>query len=242
MLRKSYYLTLGIPLNESAGGIRQAFHEIVRRYHPDRVGFERLRFFQEIVEAYRVLSDPERRRDYDRGLFQADVTTPAPLLVESSRGDLPLSHVDLTETDDQGCALRGGAGTSERESYRRPKSDRKSIAKPSNATVLLSPDEAVQGGIIFLAVPSCSPCDRCGGAGRDGLFPCAQCDGEGLIEEAETVRVHVSAYGRETVPSMKVPLRGLGVHNFYLRLHIRVGSAMRLALGRVNPGPRGSID
>ena len=79
MLRKSYYLTLGVPRNESAGGIRQAFHEIVRRYHPDRVGSERLRFFQEIVEAYRVLGDPERRRDYDRGLFQADLTIPAPL-------------------------------------------------------------------------------------------------------------------------------------------------------------------
>ena len=59
-MRKSYYLTLGIPRNESTEGIRQAFREIVKRYHPDRVGFERLRFFQEIVEAYHVLADPER--------------------------------------------------------------------------------------------------------------------------------------------------------------------------------------
>jgi DnaJ-class molecular chaperone len=96
-----------------------------------------------------------------------------------------------------------------------------------NVTVILSPSEAVQGGIIFLAVPSCSPCTRCSGGGHDGPFPCAQCDGEGLIEEEETVRVHVlPLVGDGTV--MNVPLRGLGIHNFYLRLHIRVGSAMPL--------------
>jgi molecular chaperone DnaJ len=48
------------------------------------------------------------------------------------------------------------------------------------------------------------------------------CDGEGLLEEQETVRVHVEPnVGDGTV--MEVPLRGLGVHNFYLRLHIRIG-------------------
>ena len=70
MLRKSYYLTLGISPNESEEGIRQAFRDIVRRYHPDRVGSERAHFFQEIVEAYHVLADPERRRDYDQGLYE----------------------------------------------------------------------------------------------------------------------------------------------------------------------------
>jgi molecular chaperone DnaJ len=222
MLRKSYYLTLGIPFNESAGGIRQAFHEIVRRYHPDRVGSERLRFFQEVVEAYRVLSDPERRRDYDRGLFQGDVRTPAPLLVESGQGDLPLAmstlrNLTIKDAPFEAALARvsGSFTTGEVRS--------KTHCEGLNTTVILSPDEAVQGGIIFLVVPSCSPCDGCGGGGRDGLFPCAQCDGEGLIEEEETVRVHVAPSTSDGTV-MAVPLRGLGVHNFYLRLHIRVGS------------------
>jgi len=232
MLRKSYYLTLGIPFNESAGGIRQAFHEIVRRYHPDRVGNERLRFFQEIVEAYRVLGDPERRRDYDRGLFQAQVITPAPLLVESSRGDLPLTMSILRKLKIKGAPFEAALARVSGSLTRTAEVGSKDHCEALNTTVLLSPDEAVRGGIIFLAVPSCSPCDRCGGGGRDGLFPCAQCDGEGLIEEEETVRVHVPPLvGDGTV--MNVALRGLGVHNFYLRLHIRVGSAMPLgARGR----------
>ena len=224
MLRKSYYLTLGVPRNESAGGIRQAFHEIVKRYHPDRVGSERLRFFQEIVEAYRVLGDPERRRDYDRGLSQADLTIPAPLApaLETGRGELPLAisvlrTLAIKDAPFEAALARvsGSLTTAEVRS--------KEYCEGLNTAVVLSPDEAVQGGIILLAVPSCSPCDRCGASGRDGLFPCTLCDGEGLIEEEETVRVQVlPSVGDGTV--MNVPLRGLGIHNFYLRLHIRVGA------------------
>jgi len=45
VLPKSYYLTLGVTPNESTAGIREAFHEVVKRYHPDRVGTERSVFF-----------------------------------------------------------------------------------------------------------------------------------------------------------------------------------------------------
>ena len=57
--------------------------------------------------------------------------------------------------------------------------------------VVLSAAEALKGGILKLTVPSCSPCNQCGGAGREGLFPCALCDGEGLRQETETLRVRV---------------------------------------------------
>jgi molecular chaperone DnaJ len=223
MLRKSYYSTLGVAPNESAGGIRRAFHDIVRRYHPDRVGFPCLRFFQEIVEAYRVLSDPERRRDYDRGLLQTDVITPAPLLVESSPGDLPLTMSILRKLTIKDApfeaALARVSGSLTTAGVRS-----KEHCEALNVTVILSPSEAVQGGIVLLAVPSCSPCHRCGGDGRDGVFPCARCDGEGLIEETELVRVHVLPLVGDGT-AMNVPLRGLGVHNFYLRLNIRVAPA-----------------
>lgn len=223
MLRKSYYLTLGIPFNESAGGIRQAFHEIVRRYHPDRVGSERSGFFQELVEAYRVLSCPERRRDYDLGLIQADLISPVPLVVESGYGGLPLAMAVLRKFRVKDApfeaALARVSGSLTAAEVRS-----KAYCEGLNTTVILFPHEAVRGGIIFLAVPSCSPCDRCGGCGSDGAFPCTRCDGEGLIEEEEMVRVQVFPFvGDGTV--MNIPLRGLGVHNFYLRLQIRVCSA-----------------
>jgi hypothetical protein len=87
--------------------------------------------------------------------------------------------------------------------------------------VVLSATEALQGGTLQLTVPSCSPCRQCGGAGREGLFPCHLCDGEGLRRETETLRVRVPENvgdGRR----INVPLRGLGPHNFYLCVRIRV--------------------
>jgi DnaJ-class molecular chaperone len=233
MLRKSYYVTLGVSANESSEGIRQAFREIVKRYHPDRVGSERLSFFQKIVEAYRVLADPERRRDYDRGLYHGDpergesaapvsidgapqVCLPRrlPVLRRLSINDAPFEAALARVSGSLTAAAMGG----------------REVCEGLNTAVVLSPDEASQGGTIFLAIPSCSPCESCGGSGREAMFPCAVCDGEGLIEEAETIRAHVPPYtGDGTV--MDIPLRGLGVHNYYLRLHVRVAPLMRAFYG-----------
>lgn len=224
MLRKSHYLTLGVPGNESAEGIREAFRDIVKRYHPDRVGSERLRFFQELVEAYHVLVDPDRRRDYDQGLFHANVTTAggAPFFVGGgSQADLPqavsvLRSLAIRDAPfEAALALVSGSLTTSQ-------SRSKEYCQGLNAEVTLSAGEAARGGVLFLTVPSCSPCERCGGSGQEGLFPCELCDGEGLIEETERVRVHVPPMVADGTV-MNIPLRGLGVHNFYLRLQVRVG-------------------
>jgi molecular chaperone DnaJ len=225
MLRKSYYLTLGIPRNESVEGIRQAFREILKRYHPDRVGAERSRFFQEIVEAYHVLADPERRKDYDRGIYHEEFGVDAgaaPASVDAaSQEDLPQPLSILRRVAIKGAPFEAAlARVSGSLTAAEPVA--KEHCEGLNTAVILSPDEATHGGVVFLTVPSCSPCERCGGSGREGMFPCSLCDGEGLLEEQEKVRVHVpSNVGDGTV--IEVALRGLGVHNFYLRLHIRIG-------------------
>src|ERR1043166_1543835 len=72
MLKRDYYMTLGIPRTESPGGIRTAFRQLIKRYHPERVGWQSTRFFQDIVSAYQVLSGPEKRRLYDQGLSHAE--------------------------------------------------------------------------------------------------------------------------------------------------------------------------
>ena len=66
--RRTFYTILGISRRESPAGVRSAFRDLARRYHPDRAGARGTPYFQEIVEAYQTLSDPARRADYDRGL------------------------------------------------------------------------------------------------------------------------------------------------------------------------------
>ena len=68
MATRDYYVTLGVPRTETTDGIRSAFRDLVKRYHPDRSGSEESDTFRDVVEAYRVLSDPALRERYDERL------------------------------------------------------------------------------------------------------------------------------------------------------------------------------
>ena len=69
MRSKNYYQILGVRRDANAEEIRKAFRELALRFHPDRnVGNlqEAEERFEEINEAYEVLSDEQKRRQYDR--------------------------------------------------------------------------------------------------------------------------------------------------------------------------------
>lgn len=65
---KDYYGTLGVSRDASAEDIKKAFRKLARQFHPDtakdKAGSEEK--FKEINEAHEVLSDPEKRKKYDR--------------------------------------------------------------------------------------------------------------------------------------------------------------------------------
>src|SRR4051795_3955417 len=67
--RPDLYKVLGVSKSASAEELKQAHRKLVRRYHPDRnpgdaAAEER---FKEVQAAYDVLSDPDKRKQYDRG-------------------------------------------------------------------------------------------------------------------------------------------------------------------------------
>jgi len=64
---KNYYLTLGIPQTATQAEIKAAYYKLAKQYHPDiaKGGAER---FKEINEAYMVLSDAQKKTDYDSTL------------------------------------------------------------------------------------------------------------------------------------------------------------------------------
>jgi DnaJ-class molecular chaperone len=70
---RTYYMILGVPRTESPGGIRSAYRDLARKLHPDVAGEQATRAFQEVTEAYDVLSDPRRRRGIIRTYGHVDV-------------------------------------------------------------------------------------------------------------------------------------------------------------------------
>jgi curved DNA-binding protein CbpA len=78
MVERSYYVVLGVSRGESPAGIRAAYRDLAKRHHPDVSGDAATRSFQEIAEAYRVLSDPQARRSYDERLRRLEPRQGAP--------------------------------------------------------------------------------------------------------------------------------------------------------------------
>ena len=74
-LEKDYYKALGVPKDAKPDEIKKAYRKLARKYHPDakqrRRPAKAEERFKEISEAYDVLSDAKRRKEYDeaRALF-----------------------------------------------------------------------------------------------------------------------------------------------------------------------------
>src|SRR6266581_3664010 len=61
----NYYTILGVPIDADDDTIKRAYRQLARRYHPDLAGSEGAVQMKRINRAYDVLSDPEKRLNYD---------------------------------------------------------------------------------------------------------------------------------------------------------------------------------
>lgn len=72
MAKKNYYKILGVSRTASPEEISAAKNRLAKKYHPDanmKDGIDTTRKMQQILEAYRILSDPKKRASYDRKVF-----------------------------------------------------------------------------------------------------------------------------------------------------------------------------
>ncbi len=166
MAARNYYVILGVASDETDQGVRAAFRDLAKRYHPDQVGPEGAGRFREVAEAYEVLGDPSRRRQYDDSLKPR----PAHPLPDRLVRDVSMRR-DLVDARPSREAL-----------FRRFEKNftRKAVPKGAgvdelNVDVAISSEEAGKGTRLHIGLPVFGRCARCAGRG------CIGCEGTGSV-------------------------------------------------------------
>jgi molecular chaperone DnaJ len=228
------YEALGVDKKASDDEIKKAYRKLARQYHPDKnpgdaSAEER---FKEVQEAYGILSDPQKRREYDAGggIFGGGFDP------GSFRGGagFPGGFGDILSD-----LFGGGAGRTRGG----PAPER---GRDLETEVHISFDQAMEGAqtpvsvAVSAACPTChgtgakpgttpqvcsrcngrgveaesqglfsisQPCRKCGGTGTEITDPCQTCDGAGYTRQVKRYKVNIPAGVRE---GSRVRLAGKG--------------------------------
>lgn len=189
-LEKDYYAVLGVPKTATAEEIKKAYRKLARQYHPDTNPGDTAKEtkFKEVSEAYDILSDSKRRKEYDeaRTLFGTGVGGQRP-----GGGGFPFDFGDLFGGT---AGQQAGGGAGERLGDLFGGLFNRGGTRPTGATtrprrgqdieseVTLSFTEAVEGSTVSLRLTSSAACTACSGTGaKAGTTPrvCPTCEGTG---------------------------------------------------------------
>ena len=173
--KRDYYEVLGVPKTASDADLKKAYRALARKYHPDMNpgDAEAEKKFKEASEAYAILSDPEKRKQYDQfghAAFEGG----------AGGGGFDFSGMDFTDIfGDLFGDFFGGGSTRSRLSYNGPMQ-----GADVRTSVRISFAEAVSGCEKQISINQKEECSQCHGTGaKAGTSPetCPKCGGKGQV-------------------------------------------------------------
>lgn len=248
-MKRDYYEILGVGKNAAADEIKAAYRQLALKYHPDKNPGNKAseEKFKEINEAYEMLSDSQKKAQYDRFGHAGVGTAPPP------PGGQQGGNVDFGDFSSVGDMVGdmfgdifGGGGRRGQSRARRGDDLRYDIS--------LTFFEAYHGAEMPIEVPRNEPCPECGGSGaKPGTSPktCPQCKGAGQVRYSQGFFSFAQACPRckgsgQVIETPCPRCRGdgavRGVHKLTVRIPPGVdeGTSLRVA-GAGDMAGRGSV-
>ena len=220
MADRDYYDVLGVKKDASEEEIKKAYRKLARQYHPDVNPDDKdaEKRFKEVSEAYAVLSDKEKRAQYDRvgnEAFNFGGARPGGAGFEGFDFEFEFPGGARggrsRRTGFRSSGGGGGAGFGDifSDLFGGGASYRQGPRKGSDveASTTLDFRDAVRGTTVALTMQRQRECPRCNGLGHVDDSVCPQCGGSGVIATPETVRVKIPEGVRD---GQKIRLAGKG--------------------------------
>ena len=217
MAAKDFYQVLGVSDTASQGEIKKAYRRLAKQYHPDAnpnntAAADR---FKEISEAHSVLSDADKRKQYDQmrrlGAFDGGPR-------RSSGGPRPAGAPGDVGAEGFDFGDFGGLGDIFSSIFGRGGRQAEPKAESLEAVVEVPFRVAALGGKLTVTIPVTEPCPTCsgsGGAPGATWSTCPECNGRGTISFGQggfaVNRPCPQCRGRGRIPSQQCPTcRGAG--------------------------------
>src|SRR6478609_7666084 len=181
---ESFYDTLGVKKGASADEIKKAYRKLARQYHPDanqgdKAAEER---FKQVQNAYDALSDPEKRKAYDRFGSTNGRGAPGP-------GGVNVDFGDFDWSGERSDILGGLFGNVARATRGGRRGRHQAVRGHDVETeVRLSFEDSLRGAEAKVPVELTVACSECGGTGaQPGTAPviCPECNGRGVTSESQ---------------------------------------------------------
>lgn len=253
--KRDFYEILGVSKNSTADEIKKAYRKVAMQFHPDRNPGNRAaeEKFKEAAEAYEVLSDPEKRAQYDRFGHQAfSHGRGGGFSGQGMNMDDIFSQFGDIFGDDMFGSFFSGSGR------RSSNSRRNRGVRGSNLRVRIKVnyEEIAKGTTKTIKVKKYVSCNTCGGSGakdKNSSQTCKTCGGSGQVRrvqntflgQMQTVTTCPDCNGEGSVITNKCPScrgegRVYGEEMVTLEIPAGVQEGMQLSMsGKGNIGERG---
>ncbi len=220
-MSKNYYDVLGVSKSASKDEIKKAFRKLAHQFHPDKNKGDDTKF-KELNEAYQILSDDQKRAQYDQfGSNFQNGAGPGGFQGGQGFGGFDFSGFqngqgfDMGDLGDIFTEFFGGGMGGGRPRQRRGRDISTEIDIPFVDAVF-----GVERKILISKVSQCDTCSGTGGKPGTSMKKCGQCNGKGQIHETKrsllgtfsTTKLCDECLGTGEVPTEKChDCRGAGV-------------------------------
>lgn len=212
-MSKDYYNVLGVDKGASKDDIKKAFYKLAAKYHPDKKGGDEAKF-KEVNEAYQILSDERKRKEYDTYGQTFNGSGPQGGGFGGFGGfnqeDFANMQFDFGDLGDIFGDMFGGG-----QRQKRGRDISLELDVPFTEAVF-----GTERNVLISKVTSCTTCTGSGARPGTKKKTCTTCNGQGKVRDVkrtfmgsfQTVRTCDTCHGQGKVPEEKCnECRGAGV-------------------------------